>query len=104
MLEKLQDYVEKHLNLNQLFPGFAKLEDIIGAGSIQDLGQASFANLDKFLKARLATFLDKKLEDLNIDDINKIRKNYLRPPAKGRAFYEKTLKALNSTYEFKRQL
>ena len=61
VLEKLQDYVEKHLNLNQLFPGFAKLEDIIGAGSIQDLGQASFANLDKFLKARLATFLDKKL-------------------------------------------
>lgn len=100
VLEKLQDYVEKHLNLNQLFPGFAKLEDIIGAGSIQDLGQASFANLDKFLKARLATFLDKKLEDLNIDDINKIRKTIFGLLQKAEMFYEKTLKALNSTYEF----
>jgi len=100
VLEKLQTYIEEHLNLNQLFPGFAKLEDIIGAGSIQDLDQASFAKLETWLKAKLAGFLDKKIADLKLEDINKIRQAIFGLLQKSRQFYEKTIKALNSTYEF----
>ena len=100
VLTKLQVYVEEHLDLNSLFPGFAKLKDIIGAGSIQDIGQASFDHLDKWLKARLAAFIDKKIEDLNLGDINKIRQTIFLFLNKAESFYAKTIKALNNNYEF----
>ena len=100
VLKNLQDYVVKHLNLNSLFPGFNSLKDIIGAGSLQDLDQASFATLDKWLKARLASFIDKEIDELNLGDINKIRQSIFLFMNKAQSFYEKTLKALNSKYEF----
>jgi hypothetical protein len=101
LLNELQDYVEKHLNLNSLFPGFGKLTDIIGAGSLADLDQASFAKLETWLKARLAAFIDKKIADLNLGDINKIRKTIFLFLNKAETFYAKTIEALNQKYEFK---
>ncbi|HKB64680.1 MAG TPA: hypothetical protein VKC61_02415 [Pyrinomonadaceae bacterium] len=100
VLKKLQAYVEEHLNLDTLFPGFDKLHDIFGVNSIQDLDQVSFAKLDTWLKARLAAFINKELKDLKLDDINKIRESIFLFVKKSESFYAKTVKALNTKYDF----
>ena len=100
VLEKLQKYVEDHLNLDQLFPGPGKLGDLFGIDNLKDLDQASFDKLDTWLKARLADFLNKELAALNLEDVNQIRKSIFLVIKRGRSFYDKTLKALNHKYDF----
>jgi hypothetical protein len=100
VLEKLQKHIEDHLNLGQLFPGLDKLGDLFGIDNLKDLDQASFDDLDKWLKARLADFLNKEIAALNLQDINAIRKSIFLVIKRGRSFYDKTLKALNHKNDF----
>ncbi|MGB9179471.1 MAG: hypothetical protein WCB68_09540 [Pyrinomonadaceae bacterium] len=96
VLEKLQTYIEEHLNLEKYLK-LGKLEDLFGINSLQDLDQASFDKIDEWLKARLSAFLG---ERLNLAKLNEIRQSIFLFIKRGRAFYDKTLKALSRKYEF----
>lgn len=95
-LVRLQQFVEEHLKLEKLF-GLARLDELIGVTSLADLDQASFDQLDEWLKARLAAFIEDKL---NLAKINEIRKAIFLFIKRGRGFYDQTLKALKTKYEF----
>jgi hypothetical protein len=96
VLERLQTYIESHLNLEEHLK-LGKLADLFGVNSLADLDQASFDDIDEWLKARLTAFLGEKLD---LSKLNEIRKAIFLFIKRGRTFYEKTLKALNRKYEF----
>ncbi len=85
VLVKLQQAVSEHLNL-------AKVEEIVD--------KASFDNADEWLKAKLAAFLGRKLDQLDLTAVNQIRETIHTVIGKGEAFYKKAIKALNSKYKF----
>lgn len=87
VLEKLQSFVEERLNLQRNL----KLDQL------GDLDQATFNQLDEWLRARLSAFLD---QELDLAKVNEIRKAIFLFIQRGRGFYDKTLKALNRKYEF----
>lgn len=78
----LHTYVAKRLHVDQL----AKVAD-----------QASFDQLDEWLKTKLSTFLSEKLALGNLQKINKTIALLL---GKRQEFYEKALSALQHKYEF----
>lgn len=95
-LVRLQRFVEERLQLEKLF-GLARLDELVGVTSLADLDQASFDKLDAWLKARLTSFIEDKLD---LAKVNEIRRAVFLFIKRGRGFYDQTVTALNRKYEF----
>lgn len=88
VLTKLQAGIVTALNLQPL---------VNLAGRID---QTTFDSLDKLLKAKLAAFVDKKIQDLGLEDAEKIRVALGKMIGRRQEFYQKALDALNHEYKF----
>lgn len=88
VLTKLQAGIVTALNLQPL----ANL-----AGRID---QTTFDSLDSLLKAKLAAFVDKKVQELGLEDVEKIRVALGKMIGRRQEFYQKALDALNHDYKF----
>lgn len=84
VLEKLQRFVEKKLNLDKLKAVVDKVAD--------------FDTIDELLQKKLSAFLDEKLKLENLEKVTKTINVLMK---KREEFYQHALKALNRKYEFK---
>lgn len=82
MLAKLQDNISKRLNLQ-------KLEQVVN--------DASFDDLDEWLKLKLASFLDDKLKLSRMDELRRTINTLV---AKRGEFYKKVREALSKQYAY----
>jgi hypothetical protein len=82
VLVKLGQFIDSHLNLKQV-------EGVSDA--------AAFNTLDEWLKARLSNFLNAQLD---LSQLEQIRKTIQLVLDKGTEFYQKTVTALQRKYEF----
>jgi hypothetical protein len=85
VLRRVQKFIEERLNLDKV---------------INLASQADFDKLDRWLKAKLANFIDEKLEDLNLAKALEIRKAIHVVLGKRQEFYQKAVAALNRQYQF----
>ncbi|HEX2329976.1 MAG TPA: hypothetical protein VHN74_14720 [Candidatus Angelobacter sp.] len=83
ILKALHDFVDPRIRLD-------KIENVVD--------QASFDNLDEWLKAKVAKFLDETVSSLPL--VQKVRTTIDLLRTKGQTFYDEVLKALNSKYTF----
>ena len=81
-LKNLQDYIDRHLGLNQI-------EHIVN--------DTDFNKIDQWLKARLSSFLG---HELNFAELDKIRTAIHTLLAKREQFYQKAKEALTRKYQF----
>jgi hypothetical protein len=83
-LKNFQAFVDSRLRIDKL----------------QQFAATDFDKVDKWLKARLAAFLDKQLSELKLEDLEKVRKVVHTLFSKQEEFYRQAKEALTRKYEF----